>query len=104
MTTFVRSVGSRTKSVWQFLDKASRVNIRLVELEHPSLKKITSFARWVPVHVHSSFYRALKLKYPLDVGDVSRDSRVTTELGTGSLKYAAGILTPEDFRAVVDSE
>ena len=50
------------------------------------------------------FYRTLRLKYPLDVGGISRDGRVTTELGTGSLRQAVGILTPEDFRPVVDSE
>ena len=52
----------------------------------------------------SVFYRSLKLRYPLDVGRISRDGRVTPELGTGSLHQAVGILTPEDFRSVVDSE
>ena len=40
----------------------------------------------------------------MDVGGVSRDGRVTTELGTGSLRQAIGILTPEDFRTIVDTE
>ena len=38
----------------------------------------------------------------MDVGGISRDGRVTNELG--SLRQAIGILTSEDFRPVVDSE
>ena len=38
------------------------------------------------------------------VDGISRDGRVTNELGSGSLRQAVGILTPEDFRHVVDSE
>ena len=34
----------------------------------------------------------------MDVGGIS------TELGTGSLRQAVGILTPEDFRPLVDTE
>ena len=40
----------------------------------------------------------------MDVGRVSRDDRVTTELGTGSLRQAIGILTPEDFQTIVNTE
>ena len=58
----------------------------------------------VPVYIHPSFYRALKLKYSLNVGGVSRDDRVTTELGTGSMRHAVGVHTLENFRAVADSE
>ena len=68
-------------------------------------KKMSPFCSGrVLILVHPSFYRALKLKYPMDVGGISRDSRVTTELGTGSLRQAAGILTPKDFWPVVASE
>ena len=40
----------------------------------------------------------------MDVGGITRDDRVSTELGTGSLHQAVGILTPKDFRPVVDTE
>ena len=40
----------------------------------------------------------------MDVGGITRDDRVSTELGTGSLRQAVGILTPKDFRPVVDTE
>ena len=39
VTTFVRSAGRRTKGVWSLLEKASRADIRLAEMEHSSLKK-----------------------------------------------------------------
>ena len=81
------------------------MDIRLAEMEHHSLKKALSYCSGrVPVYVLPSFYRALKLKYSLDVGGVSRDGRITIELGTGSLRHAVGILNSEDFRAVVDSK
>ena len=65
------------------------------------LKKMFSFCS---IYVHPCFYRSLKLQYPLDVEGVSRDDWVMTELGTGSLRHAVGILTPDNFRTVVDSE
>ena len=75
VTIFVCSAGNHTKNVWEFLDKASWADIRLVELEHLSLKKIMSFcAEQIPVYVHPSFYRGIKLKYPLDIRGVSRHS------------------------------
>ena len=40
----------------------------------------------------------------MDVGGITRDDRVSTELGTGSLRQAVGILTPKDFQPVVNSE
>ena len=87
MTTVIRSTGIHTIQVWRFLAEVSKVesNARLPKLEHPSGR--------VPVYIHSSLYRVFKLNFPLDVGGLCRDSRVTNELGTGSVK-----------RAVVDSK
>ena len=107
VTTFVRSAGDRTKGVWKFLSTVCQTDtgIKLAELEHSSLKKCLTYCSGrVPILVHPSLYRALKLKFPIDVGGITRDNRVTTELGTGSLRQAVGILTPKDFRPVVDNE
>ena len=107
VTTFIRSAGDRTKGVWQFLDTVRQTDtgVKLAELEHSSLKRCLPFCSGrVPILVHPSFYRALKVRFPLDVGGVSRDGRVNTELGTGSLRQAVGILTPGDFRPIVDTE
>ena len=107
VTTFVRSAGDRTKGVWKFLSTVCQTDtgIKLAELEHSSLKKCISFCSGrVPILVHPSLYRSLKLKFPIDVDGITRDNRVTTELGTSSLRQAVGILTPKDFRSVVNDE
>ena len=105
VTTFVCSPGNWTKALWQFIEEANRTDIRLVELEHPSLNVLSNKCTGrVPIYVHPCFYRSLKLQYPLDVGGISRDGLVTTKLGSGSLHQTVGILTLEDFWPVVDSE
>ncbi len=105
VTTFVRWAGNRTKELWCFIEEASRTGIRLAEMEHPSLNVISNKCTGrVPIYVHPTFYRSLKLRFPYDVGGISRSSRVTPELCTGSLRQAVGILTPKDFRSVVDCE
>ena len=107
VSTFVCSAGSRNQEVWKFLEKVSQTDagVRLAELEHSSLKKMFSFfAGRVSIYVRPSFYRSLKVRYPMDVGRVSRDGWVTTELGTGSLTQAVGILNPEDFRTIVGTD
>lgn len=50
------------------------------------LKKLSrSCAEWVTGLFHLSEYRAFKLKYPIDVGGIVLDERMTSELGTESL-------------------
>ena len=95
VTTSVRSAGSRTKRLCCFIEEASRADIRLAKLKHLPLKKMMSFRPGrVRIYIHPSFCRALKLKYPEDIGGISWDGRVTTELGTRSLRQIVGILTP----------
>ena len=107
VTTFLQSAGDRTRGVWKFLNTVCQTDlgIKLAELEHSSLKKCLLFCSGrVLILVHPSFYRSLKIRFPLDVGGITRDNRVTTELSTGFLRQAVGILTPKDFRPIVDSE
>ena len=105
VTTFVRSVGNRTKELWRFIEEESRADIRLAEMEHESHKvMVTKCTVKVPIYVPPSFYRSLKLRYPVDVGRITRNGRVSTELITGSQRQSVGILTPKDFRPVVASE
>ena len=40
----------------------------------------------------------------MDVKGLSKNGQITNELGNSSLKQAVSILTPEDFRALVDIE
>ena len=101
------SSGDRSKGVWKFLDTVRQTNtgVVLAELEHSSLKRCLPFcAGRTPILVHPSLYRSLKVRFLLYVGGVSRKCRIMTELGTGSLRQAVGILTPEDFRPIVDTD
>ena len=76
VTTFAHSAGNRTKELWCFIEEASRTDIRLAEIEHPSLNIMsTKCTGRVQIYVHPCFYRSLKLRYPLDVGGISRDGR-----------------------------
>ena len=105
LTTFICLAGNRTKELWNFIDEASRADVMLVDTKNPMLKKMLPFCSGrVSILVHLSFYRSLKLRYPVDVGGITRDDRVSTVLGTGSLCQAVGILTLKDFRPVVDDE
>ena len=104
VTTLIRAAGDRTKCVWQFLDtvRQTDMGVKLAELEHFSLRRCLPFSSGrVLILVHPSLYRSLKVRYPLDV---SRDDRANTELGTGSLRQAVGIITPEDFRHIVGTD
>ena len=105
LTAFVRSAGNRTKELWHLIDEASRADVMLANMRNAMLKKMLPFCSGrVPILVHPSFYRSLKLRYPMDVGGITRNDRVSTELGTGSLRQAVGIPTPKDFRPVVANE
>ena len=107
VTTFIRSAGDRSKGVWKFLDTVRQTDtgVELAELEHPSLKRCLPYCTGrVPILVHPSLYRSLKVWFPMDVGGVSRKCRMTTELGSGSLGQAVGILTSGDFWPVVDTD
>lgn len=49
---------------------------------------------------HPSLYRVLKLSFPMNFGEIVNDGRITSDLGTGSLGQAVGVLTSVDFRLV----
>lgn len=40
----------------------------------------------LPVYVHPSLYRALKLMFPGDIVSLSLDDTVKSEMGTGSIR------------------
>ena len=51
----------------------------------------------VPMLLHPSLYRALKLTFPRDVGGVSQDGSISTEMGVDPMGPAVGVLTPHMF-------
>ena len=79
VTTFIRSVGDRTRDVWKFLETVCQTDtgVRLAKLQHSSLNQmLNNYAKSVPIYVHASLYRSLKVRFPLDVGRLSREGRV----------------------------
>lgn len=76
--------------------------VRMVENWNTRLeKKYEKFcARKVPVVLHTALYRTLKLPYPIDIGGIVLDSRMTSEMGTGSLRQSVGVFSFADFRPV----
>ena len=70
MISFVRAVGGCVTKVWQILEAAevAETNVNLVDWEHPSLRKTSlNYSERAFVYPLPSFYRALKLRFLLDV-------------------------------------
>ena len=60
VTTFVCSADTRTKELWRILEEASRTDISLAELKHPSLYEILhQCTGWVPIYVYPCFIGSL---------------------------------------------
>ena len=98
VTTFVRSAGDRTRGVWKFLNTVCQTDtgIKLAELEHSNRKKCLSYCSGrVPISVHPSFYRSLKVRFPLDVGGITRDDRARHRLLASGRRHPY----PEGFPA-----
>ena len=51
----------------------------------------------VPVVLHPSLYRAIKLTFPRDVGGLAHDGAIDNEMATGSMSQTVGVLTPAMF-------
>ena len=51
----------------------------------------------VPIFLHPSLYRALKLTYPWDDGGLAHDGAINNEMATGSMSQTIGVLTPAMF-------
>lgn len=58
----------------------------------------------LPLFVHPSLYRALKLTFPLDIGGLSPDNTVRIEMGTGSIGQDVGVLSSAMFNAEEQGE
>lgn len=63
-------------------------------------KKVSQFCSgWVPVFVHPSLYRVLKLTFPWDIGSLTIDGHIKNEMGQVSMGEAVSLLTPTIFKA-----
>ena len=93
--------GGRKPDVWTMLDAAEDAfsDLKLFEREDTFLNSQAARCRdRVPIYVHPSFYRALKLTYPYDVGGLVRDGRFTKEHSRGIMSRSVGVLSAADFQ------
>ena len=51
----------------------------------------------VPMVLHPSLYRAVKLTFLRDIGGLSHDGAITNEMATDSVSQIVGVLTPAMF-------
>lgn len=63
-----------------------------------NIKKLNQFcSRRPPLFVYSSLYRALKLTFLFQIGGLSLDDTIKSEIGYGSIRQAVDVLTPAAF-------
>ena len=95
---------------WDLIDYAKKAfpDIAMVDMGSADDKILKNVRNKVsgrlPIYLHPSLYRSLKLIYPSDVGVIVRDGRVPHEHGHGNLGLHAGQLCLEDFEPVCDKE
>ena len=103
--TLIHSSG-RTRA-WDLIDHAKKVfpKIKMVDSSNENLRSVRNkVSGRVPILVHPSLYRALKLTYPSEVGVVVRDGYVPHDHGHGNLGLYVGRLTLEDFEPTSDKQ
>ena len=95
---------------WDLIEYSKKAfpDIVMVNMGNEEDKTIRSvrnkIAGRLPLYVHPSLYRALKLMYPSEVGVIVRDGHVPHDHGHGNLGLHAGQLCLEDFEPVCDKE
>lgn len=84
--------------MWGRIEEAKRSDTPIIT-DNEQISQLKQFCSGrVPVLVHPSLYRALKLTFPWDVGGISQDGSIKTEMGTGSMGEAVGIPTQTMFQ------
>ena len=95
---------------WELIDYAKKAfpDISMVDMGNDEDKNLKTVRNKVsgrlPIYLHPSLYRSLKLTYPNDVGVIVRDGHVPHDHGHGNLGLHAGQLSLEDFEPVCDKE
>ena len=69
----------------------------LISYFKDDLHSCKGLAKRVPVMLHPSLYRAVKLTYPQDIGGLAHDRVITNEMATGLMSQTVGNLTPAMF-------
>ena len=95
VTTVIRK-GRESEGVMKMLGEANEA-LGPISLLKDDLTSCKGLVGRVPVVLHPSLYRALKLTYPRDVGSLAHDGAINNEMATGSMSHTVGVLTPAMF-------
>ena len=95
VTSVIRK-GRGSEGVMKMLAEANEALglISILEDDHNSCKGLIGR---IPVVLHPSLYRAVKLTFPRDIGGLAYDGAITNEMATGSMSQTVGVLTPAMF-------
>ena len=91
----------KAKGVWNMMEEANNAfnispPLAFFNDEELILLQKSCTGR-VPIRIHPTLYRAIKLTFPLDIGGVAPDGLVSNELGQGSLGSSVGVLNASMF-------
>ena len=95
ITTVIRK-GRGSEGVMKMLGEANEALGPLSYIKD-GLHSCKGLVGRVPVVLHLSLYRAVKLTYTRDIGGLAHDGAVTNEMATGSMSQTVGVLTPALF-------
>ena len=95
ITTVIRK-GRVSEGVMKMLGEADEA-LGSISYLKDDLISCKGLVGWVPVVLHPSLYRALKLTYPRDVRGLAHDGAITNEMATGSMSQTVSVLTPAMF-------
>ena len=95
ITTVIRK-GRGLEGVMKMLGEANEA-LGPISFLKDDLSSCKGLVGRVPVVLHPSLYRALKLTFPWDVGGLARDGAIDNEMVTGSMSQTVGVLTPAMF-------
>lgn len=100
MVLSVVRIGSGSRQAWGMIEvKKTFETSPIIITENKELSKLKQFcAGRAPVVVHPSLYRALKLTFSCDVGGISHNGTIKTEMATESMGEAVGIFTQTMFQ------
>ena len=95
VTTVIQK-GQGSKGAMKMLGEANEAlgPISIIKDDHHSCKGLIGR---VPVVLHSSLYRAVKLTFLRDIGGLAHDGAITNEMATGSMSQTVNVLTPAMF-------
>ena len=93
ITTVIRK-GRGSEGVMKMLGEANEA-LGPISYIKDDLLSCKGLVGRVPVVLHPSLYRALKLTFPRDVGGLAHDGAI--EMATGSMSQTVGVLTPAMF-------